>query len=136
MRISDFAPDQTKSLTVSIPNDAIERFVEFSGDSAPLHTDPAFARNAGFDGPLVHGAYLTALVSRFVGMEFPGSDAILERMDIGFRAPCYAPTELIITGRVRQISEAVSTIVLDINISRTDGEIVASGKTWHRILDL
>jgi acyl dehydratase len=132
--ISDYQRDQSKTLAVSVPADAIERFVDLSGDAAPLHTDAAFARNAGFKAPLVHGAYLMALVSRFVGMEFPGADAVLQRMDIAFRNPCYAPANLTITGTVTQVSEAVATMVLQISISLADGSPIASGKTWHRIL--
>jgi 3-hydroxybutyryl-CoA dehydratase len=132
--ISDYQRDQCKTLVVSVPADAIERFVALSGDAAPLHTDAAFARKAGFKAPVVHGAYLTALVSRFVGMEFPGADAILQRMDIGFHSPCYAPADLTIKGTVAQVSEAVATIVLQINIQDADGGLIASGRTWHRIL--
>lgn len=82
----------------------------------------------------MHGAYLTALTSRFVGMEFPGANAVLERMDIAFHNPCYAPADLTIKGTVAQVSEAVATIMLKISISRADGSLIASGKTWHRIL--
>jgi 3-hydroxybutyryl-CoA dehydratase len=132
--ISDFQRDQFKTLAVNVPADAIQQFVKLSGDAAPLHTDAVFAKNAGFEAPVVHGAYLTALVSRFVGMEFPGANAILERMDIMFRRPCYAPAHLTIKGTVVQVSEAVATVVLQISVTQADGSLIASGKTWHRIL--
>jgi acyl dehydratase len=133
--ISDYHRDQSRTLEVSVPADAIERFAEISGDAAPLHTDTAFARAAGYKAPVVHGAYLVALISRFVGMEFPGAGAVLERIDIAFRNPCYAPANLKITGTVAQVSEAVATIVIQINIMDADGSLIANGKTWHRILN-
>jgi hypothetical protein len=54
---------------------------------------------------------------------------------MAFRKPCYAPCEVTLAATVRQVSEAVATIVLDIAISDDGGAILASGKTWHRILD-
>ena len=56
-------------------------------------------------------------------------------MDITFRNPCYAPADLKITGTVAQVSEAVATIMLQINIMHADGSLIANGKTWHRILN-
>lgn len=131
--IQDLEVGQCKELRVSVPADAIAQFVTLSGDGAPLHTDAEFAKKAGYDGPVVHGAYLAALISRFVGMEFPGSRSVLERMDLSFRGPCYAPTELTITGTVKQVSEAVSSVALTITVQNPEGIVLVSGKTWHRI---
>lgn len=129
-----FREGQTHSMTVAISSSDLAQYVQVSGDSAPLHTDAEFAKAAGFAGVVVHGGYLIALVSRLVGMEFPGPKAVLERVDIAFRKPCYVPCEIQLVATVRQISEAVATIVLDIAISNSAGTILASGKTWHRIL--
>lgn len=120
---------------IPITRDDLARYVALSGDSAPLHVDAEFAKAAGFEGVVVHGAYLMALVSRLVGTEFPGTRSMLERADIAFRKPCYAPCDVTLAATVRQISEAVATIILDIAITDDKGTLLASGKTWHRILD-
>ena len=135
MMISSFQVGQSHKISAPINVGDVEHFVDLSGDAAPLHTDADFARKAGFEGPVVHGAFLIALVSRLVGMHFPGPNAVLERIDLSFRKPCYAPCEVELNASVRQISEAVATIVLDITISDASG-IIASGKSWHRILEL
>lgn len=129
-----FREGQTHNIKVAISSSDIARYVQVSGDSAPMHTDAEFAKAAGFAGVVVHGGYLVALVSRLVGMEFPGPNAVLERVDIAFRKPCYVPCEIQLAATARQISEAVATIVLDIVISNSAGTVLASGKTWHRIL--
>ena len=129
-----FREGQTHSITVAISPSDVSQYVQLSGDSAPMHTDAEFAKAAGFAGVVVHGGYLIALVSRLVGMEFPGPKAVLERVDIAFRKPCYVPCEIQLAATVKQISEAVATIVLDIVISNSAGTVLASGKTWHRIL--
>ena len=135
MAFSTLQVGQAHSLTVLVTAELVARFTDLSGDAAPLHTNEAFARAAGFSGALVHGALLVALVSRLVGMEFPGPNAILQRIDLSFPSPCYAPCTLKLTGTVRQISEAMKSVVLDISITAEDGRVVARGKTWHGILD-
>ncbi|QOZ07230.1 MaoC/PaaZ C-terminal domain-containing protein [Bradyrhizobium sp. CCBAU 51765] len=134
--LTAFHVGQTHHLGIPITRDDLARYVALSGDTAPLHVDAEFAKAAGFDGVVVHGAYLMALVSRLVGTEFPGPRSVLERADIAFRKPCYAPCDVKLAATVRQISEAVATIVLDIAITDDSGTVLASGKTWHRILDV
>lgn len=130
-----FPLGQRHTISAQISADDVTRFSELSGDFAPLHTDPNFARAAGFEGVVVHGAFLNALVSRLVGMTFPGPSAILERMDMSYRQPCYAPCKVQISGTVKQVSEAVKSLILEISIADDRDRTLATGKTWHRILD-
>jgi 3-hydroxybutyryl-CoA dehydratase len=133
--MDNFSVGQSKSISVKVTKDDIFRFSELSGDYAPIHEDEKFALEAGFNGVITHGAFLGALISRLVGMEFPGPNAILEKMDLNFRSPCYPPCQLEVRGTIRQISEAVNTIVLDICIVN-DGVTIVTGKTYHRMLNL
>jgi acyl dehydratase len=122
------------SLQVDVSPADVRAFIALSGDDAPLHTDADFAVRQGFRGPLVHGALLAAYVSRFIGTVLPGPYAVLTRMDIQFRRPCYAPCTLRIDGRIRQVSDAVNGVVMEFSIQTGDGEPVASAKTFHSIL--
>ena len=49
--------------TVTAPHH-MGAFAAVSGDHNPLHTDVAAARLAGFDGPIVHGMWLSAVAQR------------------------------------------------------------------------
>ncbi len=49
--------------TVTAPHH-MGAFAAVSGDHNPLHTDLAAARLAGFDGPIVHGMWLSAVAQR------------------------------------------------------------------------
>ena len=112
----------------------VRKFSELSGDRAPLHTDHEFATKHGFGGTVVHGALLGSYVSQLVGMFLPGPLSVMERMDLGFRRPCIAPCELHLRARVRQVSEAVASVVMDVTVSDANEQVFASGKTWHKIL--
>lgn len=129
-----FVVGQEAQLEVSLTPDDVRRFAEWSGDRSPLHLDPQFARSHGFDGPVVHGALLTAMVSQLVGMRLPGSLAVLAKMELSFISPCYAPCAIVLKARVRQVSEATSSIVIDVTITTADGRLISAGKTWHKLL--
>ena len=49
----------------------LRRYAEASGDLNPLHLDPEFARQAGFDDVIVHGMLGMALLGRLVTESFP-----------------------------------------------------------------
>ncbi len=128
-----FSIGQEHRITARITADDVARFAALSGDHSPLHCEAEFARQRGFEGPVVHGALLAALVSQLVGVGLPGPNAILERCDLAFRAPCYAPCDIELTARVRQISEAVASLVIDVAIVDSTGRLLLTGRTWHRI---
>lgn len=132
--IHDLAVGDTASCVAEVSPDTIRRFAELSGDGAPLHTDVDFARAQGFDGCLVHGALLNAFVSRLVGTILPGPNTILQKMELSFHAPCYAPATLTITGRVRMVSEAVNSLVMDVTVTDGENRTLAKGKTSHQML--
>jgi 3-hydroxybutyryl-CoA dehydratase len=125
---------QEHHLVLQVTTDHVRRFSELSGDHAPLHTDHEFAAAHGFGGTVVHGALLASYVSQLVGMFLPGPLSVMERIDLGFRRPCIAPCELHLSAKVRQVSEAVASVVMDVFVAGADGQIFASGKTWHKIL--
>jgi acyl dehydratase len=59
-----------------------------SGDRNPLHSDPAFARAAGFDGPILHGLCTYGFAGRLLLHGLCGSDpARFVSMDGRFSAP-------------------------------------------------
>jgi 3-hydroxybutyryl-CoA dehydratase len=126
--------DQEHCLVLRVSPEDVREFSELSGDRAPLHIDHEFATKHGFEGTVVHGALLGSYVSQLVGMFLPGPLSVMERMDLGFRRPCIAPCELHLRAKVRQVSEAVASVVMDVTVSDADGQVFASGKTWHKIL--
>lgn len=67
----DRAPDKSISMTTLDIQAAIYRL---SGDRNPLHIDPAFAKMAGFDKPILHGLCTFGHVGRAVLGEYCGND--------------------------------------------------------------
>lgn len=97
-------PDRAPDKTVEMQTLPIQAMIyRLSGDRNPLHVDPAFAKMAGFDRPILHGlcalgyvgravlgaycdndpARFTGLELRFSGVVFPGDSIVTEMWDEG-----------------------------------------------------
>lgn len=117
------------SLGINIDHNDIDLFARISGDNNPLHVDADFARERGFKDRVVHGAHLIAFVSRMIGTQCPGRDALIHSYNIQFSKPVYAGDSIRILAVVAQVSPATKTIVVKINIENsTTGQVYASGK--------
>ncbi len=134
-RLEELKAGDEAVLQVEITPDTVRRFIELSGDDAPLHTDAAYAGTRGFSGTLVHGALLAAFVSRLVGTEMPGSLSLLQKLDLVFRAPCYAPCRLRLTATVAQVSAAVRSVRIRLKVEEESGRLLATGESAHSMME-
>ncbi|MDB5428905.1 MAG: putative MaoC-like dehydratase [Caulobacter sp.] len=82
-RAPDFVDEQTTR-----PEQAL--IYRLSGDWIPLHVDPAFARNAGFKGPILHGMATFGFACLGVLRHVCGDEpARLKQLDARFSSPVY-----------------------------------------------
>jgi 3-hydroxybutyryl-CoA dehydratase len=118
----------TEEINIDVSQESIEHFARLSGDFSPIHIDESFAKESGFESQVVHGMLLGAFVSRLIGMKLPGKFGVLQKIDLGFRKPCYAPSKLTIRGTIETKSAAVKLITLSITILQSTDVIIAKGK--------
>ncbi|TKY57082.1 (R)-specific enoyl-CoA hydratase [Spatholobus suberectus] len=69
------------------------QYSKVSCDSNLLHTDPAAARNIGFEGPLVHGMLVASLFPHIISSHFPG--AVYVSQSLNFKFPVYIGDQII-----------------------------------------
>ncbi len=68
-------PDRKPDKTVSAETLPIQAMIyRLSGDRNPLHVDPAFAKMAGYDRPILHGLCSFGYACRAVLAEYCGND--------------------------------------------------------------
>ena len=92
--IPDGEPDYVSEVSTK-PDQAL--IFRLSGDYNPLHSDPNFAKAAGFEKPILHGMCTYGIACRSLVNEICENDASkLERFDCRFSSPVY-PGETIIT---------------------------------------
>ncbi|MBX3579471.1 MAG: MaoC family dehydratase N-terminal domain-containing protein [Rhizobiaceae bacterium] len=85
--VPDRPPDEVISLPTSVDQALIYRL---SGDTNPLHADPAVAKSAGFERPILHGLCSFGVVGRAVLKSLCGNDPQrLRRFDVRFTSPVY-----------------------------------------------
>lgn len=92
--IPDVEPDYVSEISTK-PDQAL--IFRLSGDYNPLHSDPNFAKAAGFEKPILHGMCTYGIACRSLVNEICENDASkLKRFDCRFSSPVY-PGETIIT---------------------------------------
>ena len=92
--IPDGEPDYVSEVSTK-PDQAL--IFRLSGDYNPLHSDPNFAKAAGFEKPILHGMCTYGIACRSLVNKICENDASkLKRFDCRFSSPVY-PGETIIT---------------------------------------
>lgn len=121
--VPERAPDHVVSYTTTRDQALLYRL---SGDRNPLHSDPSFARAAGFDTPILHGLCTYGFTGRALLQTLCGGDpARFRSMEGRFSSPVFPGDELTISMWITGDGEAVfqtrrpgDVVVLDNGLCR------------------
>lgn len=96
------------------------------GDSNPLHADPAVARDAGFDRPILHGLASYGLLAWALLRQCAGGNpARLKALDVRFTAPVY-PGETLVT-EIWRVAEQPQHVQLQARVAERDIIVLSHG---------
>ena len=127
--IDDLSQGKEFSFEKKISSSDVNVFAELTGDNSPLHMEDQFARERGFKGRVVHGGLLVGCISQLVGVHFPGTNSIIQALDIKFSHPAYIGDLLKIHSIIDQISESMGTIILKLAITNQNtGQVLLKSK--------
>jgi acyl dehydratase len=92
------APEREPDHVVTYPTRADQALLyRLSGDRNPLHSDPAFARRAGFPKPILHGLCTYGFTGRALFHTLCGSDpARFRGMEGRFSKPVFPGDDLVV----------------------------------------
>jgi 3-hydroxybutyryl-CoA dehydratase len=110
-----------------ISADDVRQFAEIVGDRNPVHLDVEFAETSFFKKRIVHGAFLGGLISKVLGMDFPGQGTVYVSQNTVFKRPVYVDTTVAVEVRVTQVIPEKRRLVLDTNIFNENGEVCVTG---------
>lgn len=99
----------------------LETFAALTGDSAPVHRDETFARELGFDGPIVYGLLAAAPFSRILGCQLPGVFSVIQSLRFDFAQPVTPGETLRYRATVSALSASTRSVVLELRIEAPDG---------------
>lgn len=117
----------TVEIPFTVSQSDMDAFARLSGDSNPLHSDSTFARDRGFDGPVVFGGLIVSVVSRLLGTRVPGPGCVWHSLEIDFRSPLYVNEPASLTGTVTYCNNDIGVARLAIEIRFRDA-VAASGQ--------
>lgn len=105
----------------------VKRFSEVVGDSNPVHLDEEYAGKTSFKKRIVHGAFLAGLISKVLGMDFPGEGTIYISQTSTFKRPVFVDTSVKVEVKVTQVHAEKRRLILDTTISNAEGKACLSG---------
>lgn len=124
----------TAEFKVSITEESIRKFAELSGDVNPLHTDSEFAKSAGFDTLVAHGALVSSFLSRLVGHYLPGKNALFLSQNVDWPSPTFPGDELVVHGEIVTLSAAVSLCQIKATMTNQKNQVVCRAKLNVKVL--
>ena len=110
-----------------ISTEEVRQFAEVVGDLNPVHLDVNYAESSFFKKRIVHGAFLGGLISKILGMDFPGQGTIYISQESAFKRPVYVDTTVKVEVKVTEVMVEKRRLVLDTNIFNEKGEICLKG---------
>lgn len=105
----------------------VRRFAEVVGDLNPIHLDAEFAEKSFFKKRIVHGAFLGGLISKVLGMDFPGQGTVYISQNSVFKRPVYVDTKVIVEVKVMQVLAEKRRLILDTSILNENNEVCLTG---------
>jgi len=120
LRFEDFTVGREYRETIKITDDMVRKFAELTGDMNPLHLDESFARKSRFGKRICHGMLVASMISRIMGMNFPGPGTVIVKQLLKYRAPVYVDETVEVRVTVLEINSDKKRIILDTPVYKKD----------------
>lgn len=121
LKFEDFTVGQEYRETIKITDDMVRKFAELTGDTNPLHLDESFARKSRFGRRICHGMLVASMISRIMGINFPGPGTVIVKQLLKYRAPVYIDETVEVQVTVLEINSDKKRIMLDTPVYKKDG---------------
>ena len=134
-RFSDLQLGMEKNFSLVVDESIVLEFANISGDYNPLHMNDEFAKTTKFNKRVCHGMLLGSFFSRLVGMHLPGLNSLYMSQTLNFRNPCFLNDKIIVSGKIKDISESTKIITLETLIHNSQGDSLVYGEAKVMFLE-
>jgi len=128
MRLSDVQIGQEYAVSFTISDEMVKTFAEITGDKNPVHLDEEYAKNTRFKKRICHGMLVASMISKVLGMDFPGPGTILVRQQLSYRAPVFVGETVEVRVTVTDKKEEKQRLILQTNVFKSDGTLAIEGQ--------
>ena len=128
-----FRPGMIFTEEVTLSAALVEKFAEFSGDRNPVHLEAEAAREFGFARPFAHGAILSAIVSKLIGMKVPGPGAVWMSQSMEWARPLYVGETVKVEAEIESASSGAEVLTLKLRATNAQGESVMQGSAKVKV---
>ncbi|MCF0129788.1 MAG: MaoC family dehydratase [Pseudobutyrivibrio sp.] len=92
---------EKKTLSKTIHQEDVMKFIELSGDDNPIHYDEEYAKNTVFGKRIAHGMLVASYISAAIGANYNG--AIYMGQNLSFRKPVYLEDTVTVIIEVNEV---------------------------------
>lgn len=128
-----FRPGMIFTEEVTLSAALVEKFAEFSGDRNPVHLQAEAARDFGFARPFAHGAILSAIVSKLIGMKVPGPGAVWMSQSMEWAKPLFVGETVRVEAEIESASSGAEVLTLKLRAMNAAGEQVMQGSAKVKV---
>lgn len=116
------------TLEFSFTQDQVNEFCKISGDFNPLHWDEEFAASTPFKKPIIHGALVSSVFSKVMGMDFPGKGSVYLKQISEFKRPLYVGLNYKAVFEIDSINETKHTAEIKTQVFELErGKLMVDG---------
>ena len=134
-RFEDIHTGLTESFTVTVTVDMMEKFRDITGDVNPMHTDPEFASEHGYEREIAYGMLTSSFLSTLAGVYLPGRNSLIRTVEVKFPKPVMVGDELTVSGEVTDVNEEGRFFDMKIAIRNQNGDKVCRGRMQIGVLE-
>ena len=124
MKYEDIVIGMKETLSHSITQSDIEKFVNLTGDDNKLHVDSEYASKTVFKKPVVHGMIGASFISTIIGTKLPGDGALWFSQTLEFLLPVRIGDVITVVAEVIKKHDRERIIELKIEILNQNRQIV------------
>lgn len=135
MRFEKIKVGHEAEITRKISARDVQAFADLTGDDNPLHMDDSFSAKTPFKKRVVHGMLSASYISTLIGTKLPGPGGLWVSQTLNFLMPVRIGDTIRVLAKVKQKSEAMKLLVLEISVTNQKKQEVLNGEGVVKILE-
>ena len=101
---------------------AWKKYCELSGDYNSIHTDLNAAKKIGKSNIIIHGNLTCSIISKIIGMNFPGKGSLILEQKVLFPNPIFPDDLIRFKFIVKEINTQLNTILISVKAHKVSEE--------------